>query len=846
MKKIYTTLVILLFAGFMANATHPFKNVDGTDGSAEKPYHIETAEQLAAISPGYLDKHFIQVANITFLAADFQSGGTYYDGGKLWNPIGGNRDNNLTTNNFTGSYDGQNHKITNLKIARGSEANIGLFGHVGLSGSGSTIIKNVVLESVDVVGGRGTGALVGRVTGNQNTHIENCHVDLGTVKGDGATGGLVGSHNSYQENAGAAERFRPVIFKCSANVDVSLRSAESPGKDKFGGLVGCSQKGLISNSYSHGSVEVDGGTRVGGFVGCILNRGILIDSYSIGTVTGSGTEYGGFVGNTGADNIRGTVTRSFWKKDAYGSSAGGTSKTDSELKLEVTFIGWDFQNVWKMSTYPTFISEELTVDEWIWTGSVSQAWDDGRNWGKDQEVYPLECATVKIPQTPTGDRFPVLNLNTSVGNLELGVDAKLTINEGHTFTVQGSITADQTQLPEIDGGGTLILAGCFHQELPGMTIANGTTLLINNYNNVSLTGDLFVNGNLEMGNGFLDIKKFNIDLGITGKIEENESTNSSSRIHGSPGVIKTVRPIGENEGHIAGLGLELTGSDLGTTTIKRGHSELSGAGSSKSILRWFDISLDPDFEEDINVTMVFHYSFSDLNFDAANGFSLFKNAEYGNAESPWQFVHSTVNASARTLTATGITSFSRWTASDGSVPMPIVLLHFEGRLLQDDLVELSWVTGAEINNDFFTIERSTDGSRYTPIAHVDGAGNTSRSRYYTTYDKDPLPGITYYRLKQTDFNGEYVYYRPVTVYRKPVVYREMQVYPNPSNGKFQIFTASDTAVKYQISDLTGRVIFSGEAQPHVANQVDVSAFTPGIYMVTFLAEGISARKIQVF
>ncbi|MBI4930232.1 MAG: T9SS type A sorting domain-containing protein [Bacteroidetes bacterium] len=84
--------------------------------------------------------------------------------------------------------------------------------------------------------------------------------------------------------------------------------------------------------------------------------------------------------------------------------------------------------------------------------------------------------------------------------------------------------------------------------------------------------------------------------------------------------------------------------------------------------------------------------------------------------------------------------------------LPVELLTF---ITQCDnrKVNVKWSTASELNNDFFTVERSPDALNYLPIGLVNGAGNTSTIHNYSFTDTDPLSGTSYYRLKQTDFNG---------------------------------------------------------------------------------------------
>ena len=77
-------------------------------------------------------------------------------------------------------------------------------------------------------------------------------------------------------------------------------------------------------------------------------------------------------------------------------------------------------------------------------------------------------------------------------------------------------------------------------------------------------------------------------------------------------------------------------------------------------------------------------------------------------------------------------------------------------------VEVKWTTESEINNDYFTLERSSDSYHYSELAIVDGAGNSTSTNNYTFNDQQALRGISYYRLKQTDFDGNFEYF-PVAV-----------------------------------------------------------------------------------
>ncbi|MDD3050950.1 MAG: hypothetical protein PHR06_07360 [Candidatus Cloacimonetes bacterium] len=194
-----------------------------------------------------------------------------------------------------------------------------------------------------------------RVTGQQVTTIENCSAIKGTgsgsVTGDAATGGLVGSNNSSLTNASNSLGHQPRILTSYAGIDV-VSSNSGDNKIKFGGLTGCNQKGYIENCYATGSVSAAGYNRAGGLAGCIEFRGVIVNSYSTGTVSGAVGYVGGFVGYLGTGNNAGYANNCFWDKQTSGlaTSAAGTGKTTTEMKLQATFTSWDFTNVWNIDS----------------------------------------------------------------------------------------------------------------------------------------------------------------------------------------------------------------------------------------------------------------------------------------------------------------------------------------------------------------------------------------------------------------------------------------------------------------------------------------------------------------
>jgi hypothetical protein len=124
-----------------------------------------------------------------------------------------------------------------------------------------------------------------------------------------------------------------------------------------------------------------------------------------------------------------------------------------------------------------------------------------------------------------------------------------------------------------------------------------------------------------------------------------------------------------------------------------------------------------------------------------------------------------------------------WAIGIKIIPLPIELLYFRASLA-DKSVQLSWATAKEINNDFFTVEKSADGKHFDQLVQVKGAGSSHTMQQYTAVDKQPTSGVNYYRLKQTDVDGTFKYSK-IAVIHSDKGDDLLQVY-QPSTAQLQI------------------------------------------------------------
>lgn len=152
--------------------------------------------------------------------------------------------------------------------------------------------------------------------------------------------------------------------------------------------------------------------------------------------------------------------------------------------------------------------------------------------------------------------------------------------------------------------------------------------------------------------------------------------------------------------------------------------------------------------------------------------------------------------------------FSKFGTAQASAPLPIELISFNGKN-EGTKNRIDWTTASETNNAFFTVERSKNGNSFETFVVKEGAGNSSVENLYYTYDYSPFNGITYYRLKQTDYDGKYTYSSTISIENKLDQITVSNVHPNPVSNdlNFDFYSPVKGLVKIQILDMTGRIVF---------------------------------------
>jgi len=176
--------------------------------------------------------------------------------------------------------------------------------------------------------------------------------------------------------------------------------------------------------------------------------------------------------------------------------------------------------------------------------------------------------------------------------------------------------------------------------------------------------------------------------------------------------------------------------------------------------------------------------------------------------------------------------------SEEVAALPIELITFDAKVLENETVRINWATASEENNAYFTIERSNNGQTFEPISFVEGAGVSNSVQYYQFVDNQPLNGYSYYRLKQTDLNGESSYSEVRSVFLHKSSQAEFLLYPNPvSQGEeahLRYKVDREKTVKIQVYDLNGIALFYKEETLNLSEEmisIPTSGLNRGIHIV---------------
>lgn len=195
-----------------------------------------------------------------------------------------------------------------------------------------------------------------------------------------------------------------------------------------------------------------------------------------------------------------------------------------------------------------------------------------------------------------------------------------------------------------------------------------------------------------------------------------------------------------------------------------------------------------------------------------------------------------------TITSNVVTAFSPFTlgSSSGLNPLPITLLSFNAIPVNTSVI-VKWITTNEQNNDFFTVEKSFDGRTWFEIGVVDGAENSNLTLDYQLIDRNPVEGLQFYRLKQTDLNGEFTYSSIVPVKFNSEL--KTLVYPQPAGNIVNVSLQNNENqnVSITVYSTMGQKLIEMNQLNGNNFQVDISQLNTGVYYMEVSLEGVVSK-----
>ncbi|MEP1097533.1 MAG: T9SS type A sorting domain-containing protein [Cyclobacteriaceae bacterium] len=379
----------------------------------------------------------------------------------------------------------------------------------------------------------------------------------------------------------------------------------------------------------------------------------------------------------------------------------------------------------------------------------------------------------------------------------------ITINAGGSLTITGDFDNDGNGTILLNGG-TLTTTGAFNNNGNGtVTVQNGSTLDV---------GTDYFNS----GNGTTNFDDGNITIG-------GDYTNNGNGNIAAGGVVS--------------VGGDFTVDGNGTNTISGG---LAIGGTADLGSKGIDISSGGVLQANAII------SEGDIDIGAGGTLNVTSGSITGTVNNdPSNVDQDCTNNCCGELCNAGGDDLS----GDGESALPIELLYFEASTLERG-IQLVWSSATEINNDFYTLERSFDGHNFEVVTTMDGAGNSSEKLDYQFEDRPNYYGNIFYRLTQTDFDGAFEQFDVIRVLYEPEM-RSQRLYPSIATSG-QMITIENfwgneiKGIQLTLTDLNGRrtlpvqnLTINHQVQFGTAN------VSPGIYLLKGSINGlpVSSRLV---
>lgn len=530
------------------------------------------------------------------------------------------------------------------------------------------------------------------------------------------------------------------------------------------------------------------------------------------------------------------------------------------------------------------------IDGYVWSGAQSTAWNDEDNWYSNAVPNNEHGAVIR-----TATNLPVISTTANAKSVKIE-SGELTISGDHTLNVYGdwqnevgndgfvgtSSTVVFKNDAEISGNttfnnistetGKTVNIGSGQVTATGnvanagtLTGSNGTTLVMSGSGEATMTGGTYNLASLTIdksdgitSNADLNVGgTFAINAGVLTMVDDhkvNLGTNATATSGGETAYVDGTMtktgssavtfPIGNN-GRRAMVGIEPSEANESTLftasyiytpkeeveTPDEAPAKVDGLKRVSSMDRWNITG---------NASSYLTLYWDNGTISEIGDPATLVVAHWSASNNQWEMFET--NALDGTTAASGgiktrglVSSYSPFAfgaTDDGINALPVELVGYTGRQ-NGNTVELEWATLSEKDNDFFEIERSTDGLNFVTIGFVQGAGNSVEKLAYSFADNAPESGLAYYRLSQVDYDGTRSYAdRLVSVAYTADGFISLTVAPNPTRGQFSVRITGPTNGVAKLLTQSGKPIRIIDIR-NLTESIDISDLPSGIYILQY-------------
>ncbi len=426
---------------------------------------------------------------------------------------------------------------------------------------------------------------------------------------------------------------------------------------------------------------------------------------------------------------------------------------------------------------------------------------------------------------------------------------QIVVQNNSTLSISSNTLRINNSTVRVKAGSRIIVNNLLLENNANIIVEQGATLTVNNTISMSGGGDMTANGIISAGGGVTLGNNSNITVGSNANMTFNSTLSVSGSGGGitSTGTISIASTVNIGNGSVnvnggtVDLGGNITVVSDGRLRVNSGDfnvaNNFSGTGSGGTVVG------------------------AGANLNVGNTLSLTNDGKItGGGRISW--VNASVSNSGVSSSyigcADGVTRLHGNTVNDGTslnsksnfsieltpcaLTLPVELLYTKGEVVEGDAV-ISWATIMELNNDYFTIEKSYDGENWETIGEVDGAGDSQEIIHYSFIDENIENRVVYYQIKQTDFDGKFSYSNIVSVFEEG----DLRIYPNPSTGYFNVALVGGVYSKYEVYDIRSSAIVESVIEETTSLfGIDLSEYSKGIYLVKFYSsQGVTTKKIIV-